>query len=487
MTTHFYKQQWHDGQQAAFTSQNPATGEVIWSGNNASEQQVNEAIKSARTALSTWAFTTIEQRLEYLRRYQEILRNNVQKFTEAISLETGKPLWEAATEAGAMVGKIDLSITAYNERTGETVKDLNGVTSRVRHKPHGVLAVFGPYNFPGHLPNGHIVPALLAGNSIVYKPSELTPMVAQIMVELLVEAGFPDGVVNLVQGTKDTGIALANHSGIDGLLFTGSTQTGSLLHKQFAGNTGVVLALEMGGNNPLIVHEVNDLKAAIYNTIQSAYITAGQRCTCARRLIVVDDQQGQEFVRQLISATSAIKVGSAGAEPEPFMGPVISNAASEQLIAAQQKLIELGAKPLLPMQRVVADKPFVSPGILDVTSIENLPDEEYFGPLLQLVFVKNVDDAIAEANNTRFGLAAGILTDNDQIWEQFYRLSRAGIVNRNRPLTGASGSAPFGGIGASGNHNASAYYAADYSAYPVASLEDDQLALPEKLTIGIVL
>ena len=240
MTTHFYKQQWHDGEQAAFTSENPATGEVIWSGNNASEQQVNEAVISARMALSTWAFTTIEQRLEYLRRYQEILRNNVQKLTEAISLETGKPLWEAATEAGAMVGKIDLSVTAYNERTGETVKDLNGVTSRVRHKPHGVLAVFGPYNFPGHLPNGHIVPALLAGNSVVYKPSELTPMVAQVMVEILVEAGFPDGVVNLVQCTKDTGIALANHSGIDGLLFTGSTQTGSLLHKQFAGNTGAV-------------------------------------------------------------------------------------------------------------------------------------------------------------------------------------------------------------------------------------------------------
>ena len=232
---------------------------------------------------------------------------------------------------------------------------------------------------------------------------------------------------------------------------------------------------------------MNDLKAAVYNTIQSAYITAGQRCTCARRLIVMDDQQGQEFVKQLIGATSAIKVGPAGTETEPFMGPVISNAASEQLMDAQEKLIELGAKPLLPMQRIVADKPFVSPGILDVSSIENVPDEEYFGPLLQLVFVKNMDEAIAEANNTRFGLAAGILTDNDEVWEQFYRLSRAGIVNRNRPLTGASGSAPFGGIGASGNHNASAYYAADYSAYPVASLEDDKLALPEKLTTGIVL
>lgn len=487
MTTHFYNQQWLEGKGDEFASENPATGKIIWSGRSANEQQVNDAVISAREALSEWAFTELDQRVELLRKYQQLLKDNKPILTEAISAEAGKPLWEAATEAGAMIGKIDLSITAYQQRSGETIKDLNGVKSTVRHKPHGVMAVFGPYNFPGHLPNGHIVPALLAGNTIVYKPSELTPLVAQKMVQMLAEAGLPKGVVNLVQGMKETGIALSNHPQIDGLLFTGSTQTGCLLHKQFAGDTGKILALEMGGNNPLVIHQVQNTKAAVYNTIQSAFITAGQRCTCARRLIVVNGQQSDEFVQQLVQATQNIKVGSADMSPEPFMGPVISNAAAEQLIASQDQLIALGAEPILKLQRLEKDKPFLSPGIIEVTHIKDKPDEEYFGPLLQLIRVDNLGQAIAEANNTRFGLAAGIFTDNDDVWEQFYKYSRAGIVNRNRPLTGASGSAPFGGIGASGNHKPSAYYAADYSAYPVASLEDDKLELPEQLSSGITL
>ena len=229
-----------------------------------------------------------------------------------------------------MVGKIDLSAKAYEERTGVVAKPAPaGSEAWLRHRPHGVVAVFGPYNFPGHLPNGHIVPALLAGNTVVFKPSELTPMVAELTIKCWLAAGLPAGVINLVQGAKETGIALANHQDIDGLFFTGSSATGNLLHQQYAGRPDKILALEMGGNNPLVVGDVADRRAAIHEIVQSAYISAGQRCTCARRLYLPADEQGDALLADLTSAVSKIRVGAYDAQPQPFMGALISPQAAQ--------------------------------------------------------------------------------------------------------------------------------------------------------------
>ena len=483
--THFIDGQWCTGQGATLESLNPCTNNRIWSGQIATADDVATAITAARKALQLWLLLPLSERITHLQNYQAILRDKQAELADIIAAEAGKPLWEANTEVAAMTGKIDVSINAYKARTGEHSQKNGAMTAMLNHKPHGVLAVFGPYNFPGHLPNGHIVPALLAGNTVVYKPSELTPWVAEQMVKYFAQAGLPAGVINLVQGDKTTGISLSQHPDIDGLLFTGSSTTGELLHKQFAGDTRKILALEMGGNNPLIVHKVNDVKAAVYNTIQSAYITAGQRCTCARRLIVPQGPDAEEFIAALSQALSNIIVGSPDSEPEPFMGPVISNAAADQLLAAQSALQTQGAQVLAPMQRIDAGLPLLKPGLIDVTAVQARPDQEYFGPLLQLIRVTDFDAAIAEANNTRYGLAAGLFSDDAVCWQTFYQHTRAGIVNWNRPLTGASSSAPFGGIGASGNHRPSAYYAADYCAYPVASLIEEQLQLPEKLATGI--
>ncbi len=480
--THYFNQQWHSGEGIVLQSENPANNNIIWSGNSATEQQINQALTAARKGQLHWQMMSIEQRIEILRNYQQLLRDNADELALTISQETGKPLWEAKTEAASMIGKIDLSINAYYQRTGENQIENNEFTAAIRHRAHGVLAVFGPYNFPGHLPNGHIVPALLAGNAIVFKPSELTPWVAEKIINLLTQCNFPSGVITLLQGSVDTAKTIASHPQIDGLLFTGSSKTGKLLHRQFAGNTGKLLALEMGGNNPLIVHAVDNFRAAIYNIIQSAFITAGQRCTCARRLIVINGNQSQQLLKQLADVTNNIEVGS---DDNSFMGSVINNRAAESLLFVQQQLLQQGATAITTMRRLNADKPFLTPGIIDVTNIVERVDEEYFGPLLQVIRVNNMEEAIAEANNTRYGLAAGMLTDDDASWQQFFQRSRAGIVNRNRPLTGASGSAPFGGIGDSGNHRPSGWYAADYCAYPVASLEQKRLILPEKLTAGI--
>ena len=487
MSTHYIAGAWQAGQGEAFDSLNPVTQESVWSGQGASAEQVEAAVAAARAAFPAWARLSLDARIAVLERFAATLKTRADELARCIGEETGKPLWESATEVTTMVNKVAISIQSYRERTGEKSGPLADATAVLRHKPHGVVAVFGPYNFPGHLPNGHIVPALLAGNAVVFKPSELTPKVAELTVKCWIEAGLPAGVLNLVQGARETGIALAASAGVDGLFFTGSSRTGNLLHQQFAGRPDKILALEMGGNNPLVVDEVADVDAAVYTIIQSAFISAGQRCTCARRLLVPVGAWGDALLARLVAVAASIQVGAFDAQPAPFMGSVISLDAARHLLKAQEHLIAQGATALLAMSQPLETAALLTPGILDVTAVAERPDEEFFGPLLQVIRYADFDAALAEANATQYGLAAGLLSDSRELYQRFFIESRAGIVNWNKQLTGAASSAPFGGIGASGNHRASAYYAADYCAYPVASLESETLALPATLTPGVSL
>ena len=487
MTQHFISGYWIGSDGPSFASKNPVTQAVVWQGLAASPATVDAAGKAARAAFPGWAALHIDARAEYLREFARLLTEHKTTLAHTIGFETGKPLWEAATEVTTMIGKIEISIRAFQERTGERSTVLADHTAVLRHRPHGVVAVFGPYNFPGHLPNGHIVPALLAGNCVIFKPSELAPASAEATVKLWELAGLPPGVLNLVQGGRDTGVALAGHAGIDGLFFTGSSQTGKHLHQQFAAQPQKILALEMGGNNPLVVGEVQNIDATVHHIILSAFISTGQRCTCARRLLVPVGAVGDRLLVRLVEVAARLKAGHFDAADPPFMGAVISIAAAMNLLQAQAALIAQGANALLEMRSIQPGTALLSPGILDVSNLSDLPDEEHFGPLLQVTRYNNFTEALANANNTRYGLAAGLLSENADEYATFLRHIRAGIVNWNRPLTGASSAAPFGGVGTSGNHRASAYYAADYCAYPQASLECPTLSLPEKLSPGLVL
>jgi succinylglutamic semialdehyde dehydrogenase len=479
--------QWLPGEGHDVTSLNPARNQIIWQGKSASPAQVATAISSARNAFELWANIEFDQRIAIITKFAEQLTENKEALATTIALETGKPLWETLTEVGAMVGKVTISLNAYHERTGAVENPMPGAKAFIRHKPHGVVAVFGPYNFPGHLPNGHIVPALIAGNTVVFKPSELTPMVAEEMLKMWLSAGLPAGVINLVQGEIETGKALASHPGIDGLFFTGSSTTGHFLHEQFGGQPGKILALEMGGNNPFIIKDVSDINAVVHDIVQSAFITTGQRCTCARRLFIEEGEQGDAIIAKLTSVTKNIKIGYFDDEVQPFIGSMISEKAALSLVAAQQQLLDLGAQSLVMMKHLEKGTGFISPGIVDVTSLDSMPDDEHFGPLLKVYRYTDFDAAIDEANNTSFGLSAGLLCDSEALYQHFFRRIRAGIVNWNKPITGASSAAPFGGIGASGNHRASAYYAADYCAYPVASVEAEKVSLPATLSPGLAI
>ncbi len=468
---------WREATGPGFVSIDPATGEKAWSGREATAAEVDDAVRAARAAFPAWSRMGLEERAGYLKGFAVKLKENRAALAETISIETGKPRWESLQEVDTMVGKVANSLEAHAERCAEAVSAQAGFTAVTRYRPHGTVAVLGPFNLPGHLPHSHIVPALLAGNTVVYKPSEMTPGTGEATTALWEAAGLPPGVLNLAQGGRNTGVSLASHPGLEGLFFTGSLAGGVALSRAFADKPGRILALELGGNNPLVIWDCEDAAAAALLTAQSAYITSGQRCTCARRLILPQGKEGDRHLEALQALLPRLRMGPYTENPEPFLGPVISVAAADRLMEAQRNLEKLGGKILAPMRRVAPA--FLSPGIVEMTGASSRPDEEYFGPLLQVIRVPDFDAALEEANRTRFGLAAGLLSDRRELWDDFQGRIRAGVVNWNRQTTGASGKLPFGGIGDSGNHRPSAYHAADYCAYPMASLEAHKAQAPD--------
>ncbi|MFS0848310.1 succinylglutamate-semialdehyde dehydrogenase [Novosphingobium panipatense] len=449
----------------------PADGSLVWEGEIADANAVAAALLRARRAFAAWGALPIAARVEVVERYRATLEERKDALAQTIARETGKPLWEARGEVASMIGKVGLSIKAQAERAGEQRSDMPFGQAVLRHRPHGVMAVLGPFNFPGHLPNGHIVPALLAGNTVVFKPSEMTPATGAAMADCWAEAlvDHPH-VFQCIQGARATGEALIGGH-IDGLLFTGSAAAGAHFRRVFADRPDVILALELGGNNPLVAWDAADVEEAASVVVQSAFITTGQRCSCARRLIVPDTAFGEALVQAVAALADRLVIGAWNETPEPWIGPLIHEGAAANARACFDDLAGRGARVIRPFTGIEGrSAAFVTPGMLDVTGVF-VPDEEIFAPILQVSRVPDFAAAMEAANNTRFGLSAGLISGDDALWERFLVECRAGVVNRNRPTTGAAGSMPFGGLGESGNHRPSAYYAADYCAYPVASFE----------------
>ncbi|MBV9491158.1 MAG: succinylglutamate-semialdehyde dehydrogenase [Verrucomicrobia bacterium] len=472
---HLIDGRWVEGLGESFSSVNPATGEIVTQVRAAGPPEIEAAFDACQSAQGPWAELTFEGRAEVARRFARRLENRRAELAGLITTEVGKPGWEAVQEVDTMIRKVELSIEAYQKRTGTERKRVGDALAWVTHAPHGNVAVLGPFNFPGHLPNGHIVPALLAGNAVVFKPSEFAPAVGAMMGELWLEAGLPPGVLNVLQGGRATAEGILEGPGLEGVFFTGSAAAGLAIHRRFAGRPEVILALEMGGNNAMVVLGPALSEAAARTIAVSAFISAGQRCTCARRLIVVGDVD----VTPVCDVAGRLKVGPPA--ENPFIGPLVHRAAAGQAIQAQARLRSLGGKSLIDMAPAAEGLPFLRPGVIDVSQVADRPDEEIFAPLLQVIRVRTFDEALAEANRTRFGLAAGLIGGSADHWDKFRHRVRAGVVNWNRPTTGASSAAPFGGVGISGNHRPTAYYAADYCAYPVASLmaeEVGELAFP---------
>eukprot|EP01047_Picozoa_sp_COSAG01_P017684 COSAG01_NODE_941_length_12576_cov_118.998557_4_plen_491_part_00 len=470
----FIQNNWITGKDTLFTSINPSNDQINWHGNSASLEQITFAIQSAKAVQQKWWESGFTARCQVLKRYQSQLEKNKRWLAELIKKETGKPMWESLQEVQGMIQKIPVSIQAYQERCAEKVRELAGDKfNKTQFKALGVIAILGPFNFPGHIPQGQIVPALLAGNSVVFKPSDKCPLVALAMMHLWQQADPPSGILNCVQGGARVAQVLVVQNTVNAVFLTGSEQVGRDIHHFFAGNYKKLLALELGGNNAIVLTQTKQQQAAIDCIIQSAFATAGQRCTCARRLVIVKNSANRRLLTNLIKQVKRLKIGSRYSQA--LMGPVISKQSREVLLQKQQQYIGLGAKVLLKMKSVGLKGAYLSPGILDASHLSHCEDEELFGPLLQVRWVDDLDQAIFEANQSRFGLSATLLSNDKKEFDYFYKHINAGVINWNCPSTGASGLAPFCGVGASGNHRAAGYFMVDSCVQPIASTQSNSL------------
>ena len=469
----------------ALISTNPAAPDtVVWSG-SPTVAHVDAAVSAARAALPAWSSTSIEERIAVLRRWQEATKKHVDRMAGLITDEMGKILAESRFEANALGSKVD--ITLGPESMGRVANYDVPINERrsgsCRFKPHGVMAVIGPFNFPAHLPNGHFVPALLMGDTVIVKPSDKTPAVGQLMAELMHEAGAPAGVFNVIQGAADVASTLVNHEDIDGVLFTGSWPVGRRITEANLDRPGRILALEMGGNNPAVVMPDAHFQQAVIECARAAFATTGQRCTCTRRIILHRDI-ADRFIAAFARVASTLIIGPGRSENPVFMGPLATQAGVDDVLRAQAGLIDSGARPIIESAAMDGPGAFLTPGVIEVDGFSLERDEEVFGPLAQITVVDDLDAAIHQANQTRFGLAASIFTQSEPDFERFFHETNAGCINWNTGTAGASSKLPFGGLGHSGNHRPAAAFATEYCAYPVASMVErgDDAALPTGMT-----
>ncbi|MFO0829565.1 MAG: aldehyde dehydrogenase family protein [Phycisphaerales bacterium] len=455
-----------------------APANVVWRGTPVPEH-VDRAVQAARAAFPRWATTPFDERVAILKRYADATTRHAQRIAERITLEMGKLVSESLLEAKLLAEKVAITLDdiSMSRVRGYDVAVSATRVGRCRFKPHGVMAVVGPFNFPAHLPNGHFVPALLMGNTVVFKPSDKTPGVAQLLAECMLEAGLPNGVFNVVQGAGPTAQRLVAHDGIDGILFTGSWPVGRAILAANLDRPGRIVALELGGSNPAVVMPSADLRQAVVECARSAFATTGQRCTCTRR-IVLHEAIATRFLRAFGNVASTLLVAPGlGAEPA-FMGPLATEAAADAFLDAQRELASRGGRVLVASTRMRRDGWFVTPSVIEVDRFDLANDREIFGPLAQVTIVRDLDAAIEQANASEYGLAAAIFTKDDREFERFFAECRAGCINRNTGTAGASSKLPFGGLGTSGNHRPAAAFSVDYSAYPVASMVESSDVAP---------
>ena len=307
---------------------------------------VNQACEAAKKAFLPWAKTTLDERKKVLLKLKQVFQARSDEMATVISRETGKPLWEAKTEAAALASKIDITIEhslklIQEEKIAGALLHMDGF---IRYKPRGVMAVVGPFNFPAHLPNGHIIPALIAGNTIVYKPSDKTPAVGQMYAEFFEQCGLPPGVFNMVQGRVEVGKRLVQHELVDGVLFTGSYEVGLQIKKDTVEHYNKILALEMGGKNTTIVWSDADLEKAVYETLVGAFMTTGQRCSCTSK-VILHPAIKEKFLKNFHTSAKKLTIGHWS--KNPFMGPLIDVGSVEKYLRFQEIAKREGAEPLM--------------------------------------------------------------------------------------------------------------------------------------------
>lgn len=439
---------------------------------------VDAVIDSAQKGFESWRKISFEDRIVFLKRYQEIVRAKKEEIAVALAIEVGKPLWEARTEAAALDSKVTVTITDSLERIKKsTIKDvMPKIDGHIVYKPLGPCFVIGPFNFPCHLANGQILSALLAGNSIIFKPSEKTIYSAQLMMECFHQAGFPEGVINFINGTGHTASKITADKRIRGIFFTGSRGVGLRILENTYKDLNKLVALELGGKNSSIIHHDTNMSHALPELLRACFLTSGQRCT-STSMILVHRKIEQEFIAKFKAVTERIRVGHpTKGQPDPFMGSLIDEQAEKLYFEFCNFGKQEGAEEIIPAVKldVGFEGHYVSPSI-HYAKKPNLKgkfiQEEIFGPNCFFVPYDDIEEAIHIANCTEYGLAASVFTRDQDIYNKCLRDIDSGLLNLNRSTVGATARLPFGGVKNSGNHHPAAVSMIDHCVSTVASLE----------------
>lgn len=458
-----------------------------------SYQIIDEVVSVARDAFKSWKKVSLAERAQSLKRYQEVLKSRQDEIAEIIAREVGKPLWESKTEVSAMINKVDVTLNdSMKLIESYSIPDIMPATvGTVRYKPLGVMAVVGPFNFPGHLANGHIVPALLTGNTVIFKPSEKSPIVGQLMAECFMEAGFPAGVFNLIQGEKETSRRLCIHEGVDGVLFTGSYEVGTRIKQDTLQQYWKLLALEMGGKNATIITEDADFEVALLETFTSSFITTGQRCSCTSR-VFVHESIFEKFVKSFHEKAKKFAIGHP--LDNPFMGSIIDSSIMDRYIKFMGIAEREGFNVLMRAKTLDLDYKgnYVTPSICTISNLSLSAAEksvyqqtELFAPNVSIVGYSDLEEAVELANSTAYGLVASIFCQSKETYMKAWEGLEVGLVNWNRSTVGASSRLPFGGLKKSGNHFPTALTATGYCTYPVASLEVQEPKVNSATFLGL--
>jgi acyl-CoA reductase-like NAD-dependent aldehyde dehydrogenase len=445
---------------ATFESLNPATGEVIDTFPRSSAEDVDHAVAAARAAWEDWRLVPAPERGNILFRFAQLLERSKPELSDLMTREMGKVKAEAG---GDVQEAIDMSYymggegrRLFGHTTPSELRDKFQMSVRM---PVGVVGAITPWNFPIAIPAWKLTPALVCGNTVVLKPAEDTPLLAQRFVDLLHEAGIPDGVVRVVHGFgEEAGEALVRHPDVPIITFTGSRETGVAVTKAAADRLKHV-HLELGGKNAIIVMDDADLDLAVDGIVWSAFGTAGQRCTAASR-VIVQRRVYEELQSKLVARAERMRIGPPW-EADTEIGPVINEAAVEKIHSYTEIGRDEGAKLLTGGERVDGAGFYYRPTVFaEVEPGMRIAQEEIFGPTTALIPVDSFEDAVRAANGVEFGLSSSIFTRDVNKAFAAMRDLQTGITYVNAGTTGAEVHLPFGGMKQTGNGHREAGQAA---------------------------
>ena len=443
-----------------------------------SEEDVDGAVLAAQKAFPSWSEKEQRVRDRAAIHFQKALKKRSRDLAVLISREMGKPIQDAEQEVARMIDRVPLARTdSARIRKGEAFSIKPGVRGLLRYKPRGVLGILGPFNFPAHLPNTQILAGILLGNSVVFKPSELTPFVGQFLAELWDEADLPEGVFNLIQGDGRVGRALAIHEGVQAILFTGSYATGQKIREETVHQPAKLVALEMGGKNGAIISRHVDLEEAVCGTLLGTFSMAGQRCNATSR-ILVEKQIAKRFLDRFMASVKTLKVGYS-LDPDVFIGPLVSRRAVEKYFSLTALAPQEGFDVLQKAEPVLQEKKgyYVGPSVAlkevkkGETPAGAYTEEEIFGPNVAIYVVESLEEAVRLHNSSRYGLVASFFSTRKEEFEWIFRRLEVGLLNWNQSTTVSSALLPFGGLKQSGSHHPVGSFVPYLCAYPVAVIE----------------